>query len=71
MISGDEIVEQLKQIPNGNAAAICVSFLADMIYPDEDEESVNKSLGFIEEVFEIITKHRREAKDAEIHDRFR
>ncbi len=65
MISGDEIVEQLKQLPNGNAVALCVSFIADTVYPDEDEESVNKSLMFIEEVFEIITKHRGEANDAD------
>lgn len=65
MISGDKIVEQLKQLPNGNAVALCVSFIADTVYPDEDEESVNKSLMFIEEVFEIITKHRREANDAD------
>lgn len=63
MISGDDIVEQLKQLPNGNAVALCVSFIADTIYPDEDEESVNKSLMFVEEVFEIITKHRGKAKD--------
>lgn len=63
MISGDEIVEHLKQLPNGNAIALCVSFIADTIYPDEDEESVNKSLIFIDEVFEIITKHRREEND--------
>lgn len=62
-ISGDEIVEQLKQLPNGNAIALCVSFIADTIYPDENEESVNKSLIFIDEVFEIITKHRREEND--------
>lgn len=60
MISEDEIVEQLKQLPNGDSVALCVSFIADTIYPDEDEESVNKSLIFINEVFEIITKHRRE-----------
>lgn len=63
MISGDEIVEHLKQLPNGNAIALCVSFIADTIYPDENEESVNKSLIFIDEVFEIITKHRREEND--------
>ena len=58
MISGDDIVEQLKQLPNGNAVALCVSFIADAIYPDEDEESVNKSLMFVDEVLELITKHR-------------
>ena len=63
MISGDEIVEQLKQLPNGNAVALCVSFIADTIYPDEDEESVNKALTFVDEVLEIITKHRREVND--------
>ena len=63
MISEDKIVEQLKQLPNGDAVALCVSFIADTIYPDEDEKSVNKSLRFIEEVFEIITKHRGEAND--------
>ena len=65
MISGDEIVEQLKQLPNGDAVSLCVSFIADTIYPDEDEESVNKSLMFIDEVFEIITKQRWEANDAD------
>ena len=65
MISGDEIVEQLKQLPNGDAVALCVSFIADTIYPDEDEDSVNKSLMFIDEVFAIITKHRGEASDAD------
>lgn len=64
-ISGDEIVEQLKQLPNGDAVALCVSFIADTIYPDEDEESVNKSLMFVDEVFEIITKHREEENDAD------
>lgn len=64
-ISGDEIVEYLKQLPNGNAVALCVSFISDTIYPGEDEGSVNKSLTFIDEVFEIITKHRREANDEE------
>lgn len=63
MISEDEIVEQLKQLPNGNAVALCVSFIADTIYPDEDEESVNKALTFVDEVLEIITKHRREANN--------
>lgn len=61
-ISEDDIVAQLKQIPNGNAVALCVSFIADTIYPDEDEDSVNKSLMFVDEVFEIIIKHRKEAK---------
>lgn len=65
MISGDKIVAHLKQLPNGNAVALCVSFIADTIYPDEDEESVNKSLIFIDEVFELITKHRREADNAD------
>lgn len=63
MISGDKIVAQLKQLPNGDAVALCVSFIADTIYPDEDEESMNKSLMFINEVFEIIIKHRVEAND--------
>lgn len=65
MISEDEIVEYLRQLPNGDAVALCVSFIADTIYPDEDEESVNKSLIFIDEVFELITKHRREADNAD------
>lgn len=63
MISEDEIVAQLKQLPNGDAVSLCVSFISDTIYPDEDEESVNKSLMFVDEVFEIITKHRREVND--------
>ena len=50
-ISGDEIVEQLRQLPNGNAVALCVSFIADTIYPDEDE------------VRFLIDKHMREAND--------
>lgn len=63
MIFEDDIVEQLKQLPNGDAVSLCVSFIADTIYQDEDEDSVNKSLMFVDEVFEIITKHRREASD--------
>ena len=63
MISGDKIVEQLKQLPNGNAVALCVSFLADTIYPDEDEVSIEKSFEFMDEVRTLITKHRLEAND--------
>lgn len=62
-ISGDEIVEQLKQLPNGDAVSLCVSFIADTIYPDEDEESVNKSFEFMDEVRSVINKHRQEAND--------
>lgn len=63
MISGDEIVEQLKQLPNGNAVALCVSFLADTIYPGEDEASIERSLEFMNEVRAVINKHRQEAND--------
>lgn len=57
MISGDEIVEQLKQLPNGNAVALCVSFIADTIYPDEDEASIKKSFEFMDEVRFLIDRH--------------
>lgn len=57
MISGDEIVEQLKQLPNGNAVALCVSFIADTIYPDEDEASIEKSIEFMNEVRFLIDRH--------------
>lgn len=60
-ISGDEIVEQLKQLPNGNAVALCVSFIADTIYPDEDEASIEKSFEFMDEVRAVINKHIQEA----------
>ena len=63
MISEDEIVEQLRQLPNGNAVALCVSFIADTIYPDEDETSIEKSFEFMNEVRLLINKHRREAND--------
>lgn len=63
MIREDEIVEQLKQLPNGNAVALCVSFIADTIYPDEDETSIEKSFEFMNEVRLLINKHRREAND--------
>lgn len=63
MISGDDIVEQLKQLPNGNAVALCVSFLADAIYPGEDEESIEKSIEFMTEIRVVINKHRREANN--------
>lgn len=65
MISGDEIVEQLKQLPNGNAVALCVSFLADTIYPGEDEASIERALEFMDEVRAVINKHRQEASDAD------
>lgn len=57
MISGDEIVEQLKQLPNGNAVALCVSFIVDTIYPDEDEVSIKKSFEFMDEVRFLIDRH--------------
>ena len=57
MISGDEIVEQLKQLPNGDAVALCVSFIADTIYPDEDEASIEKSFEFMDEVRILIDRH--------------
>jgi hypothetical protein len=63
MISEDNIVEQLKQLPNGNAVALCVSFIADTIYPDEDEASIEKSFEFINDVRAVINKHRQEAND--------
>lgn len=63
MISGDEIVEQLKQLPNGNAVALCVSFIADTIYPDEDEASIKKSFEFMDEVRALIYKYRQEANN--------
>lgn len=61
MIFEDDIVEYLKQLPNGNAVALCVSFIADTIYPDEDEASIEKSFEFIDEVRAVINKHMREA----------
>lgn len=61
-ISGDEIVEQLKQLPNGNAVALCVSFIADTIYPDEDKASIEKSFEFMDEVRALIYKYRQEKK---------
>lgn len=63
MISEDEIVEQLRRLPNGNAVALCVSFIADTIYPDEDEASIEKSFEFMDEVRALIYKHRQEAND--------
>ena len=63
MISEDEIVEQLRHLPNGNAVALCVSFIADTIYPDEDEASIEKSFEFMDEVRALIYKHRQEAND--------
>jgi hypothetical protein len=63
MISEDNIVEQLKQLPNGNAVALCVSFIAVTIYPDEDEASIEKSFEFINDVRAVINKHRQEAND--------
>lgn len=63
MISGDEIVEQLKQLPNGNAVALCVSFIADTIYPDEDEASIKKSFEFMDEVRALIYKYRQDANN--------
>lgn len=57
MISGDEIVEQLKQLPNGDAVSLCVSFIADTIYPDEDEASIEKSFEFMDEVRILIDRH--------------
>jgi hypothetical protein len=63
MISEDNIVEQLKQLPNGNAVALCVSFIADTIYPDEDEASIEKLFEFINDVRAVINKHRQEAND--------
>lgn len=63
MISGDKIVEQLKQLPNGDAVALCVSFIADTIYPDEDEASIEKSLEFMDEVRFLIDRYMREAND--------
>jgi hypothetical protein len=63
MISEDDIVEQLKQLPNGNAVALCVSFIADTIYPDEDEASIERSFEFINDVRAVINKHRQEANN--------
>lgn len=68
MISEDDIVAQLKQLPNGDAVALCVSFIADTIYPDEDEASIEKSIEFMDEVRFLINKHRRGPNDADIHD---
>lgn len=61
MISGDEIVERLKQLPNGDAASLCVSFIADTIYPDEDEASIERSFEFMDEMRFLIEKYRMEA----------
>lgn len=61
-ISGDEIVEQLKQLPNGDAVSLCVSFIADTIYPDEDEASIERSFEFMDEVRALIYKYRQEKK---------
>jgi hypothetical protein len=63
MISEDNIVEQLRQLPNGNAVALCVSFIADTIYPDEDQASIEKSFEFMDEVRSLIYKHRQEANN--------
>lgn len=63
MISEDEIVEQLRQLPDGNAVALCVSFIADTIYPDEDEASIEKSFEFMDEVRALIYKHRQETNN--------
>lgn len=63
MISEDHIVEQLRQLPNGNAVALCVSFIADTIYPDEDEASIEKSFEFMDEVRALIYKHRQETNN--------
>ena len=63
MISEDEIVEQLRQLPNGNAVALCVSFIADTIYPDEDEASIEKAFEFMDEVRSLIYKHRQETNN--------
>mgnify|MGYP003445305180 CR=1 FL=1 len=62
-ISGDEIVEHLKQLPNGDAVSLCVSFIADTIYPDEDEASIEKSFEFMDEVRALIYKYRQEANN--------
>lgn len=62
MISGDEIVAQLKQLPNGDAVSLCVSFIADTIYPNEDEASIEKSFEFMDEVRALIYKYRQEKK---------
>lgn len=62
MISEDNIVEQLKQLPSGNAVALCVSFISDTIYPDEDEASIEKSFEFMDEVRALIYKYRQEKK---------
>lgn len=61
MIFEDDIVEYLRQLPNGNAVALCVSFIADTIYPDEDEASIEKSFEFMDEVRAVINKHIQEA----------
>jgi len=61
-ISGDEIVEQPKQLPNGDAVSLCVSFIADTIYPDEDEASIERSFEFMDEVRALIYKYRQEKK---------
>lgn len=63
MIFQNDIVEYLRQLPNGNAVALCVSFIADTIYPDEDEASVVKSLEFMDEMRALIYKHRQEANN--------
>lgn len=68
MISGDEIVEQLKQLPNGDAVALYVSFIADTIYLDVDKTSIEKSFAFMDEVRFLINKHRWGSNDADIHD---
>lgn len=57
MIFEDDIVEQLKQLPNGDAVSLCVSFIADTIYPDEDEASIEKSFEFMDEVRILIDRH--------------
>ena len=62
-ISEDEIVEQLRQLPNGNAVALCVSFIADTIYPGEDEASIKKSFEFMDEIRALIYKYRQEANN--------
>lgn len=63
MIFEDDIVEYLRQLPNGNAVALCVSFIADTIYPDEDEASIEKSFEFMDEVRALIYKYRQEANN--------
>lgn len=63
MISEDDIVKYLRQLPNGNAVALCISFIADTIYPDEDEASIEKLFEFMDEVRAVINKHRQEANN--------